>query len=238
MKKYFFYFLIFFVGFSALKATDTEEFIIKVDGNDVTFIHKNLWANCCSLYEMEVSFDEENNKIIITERDTSKDKCHCMCLFDLETTINNLKAGDYTMAIWREELKKYMYPEDKLYQVWAGDFEIEFPANMPPIAINSDQSDCKGMTDVHLEYPLNQSLIASPNPANNDLHLDLQGAKGETAILLVFDISGKAILKQEIKLTDGDNSVNISVKELAQGAYFGIIDIKGEISEFYFNVIK
>jgi hypothetical protein len=221
-----------------MKANDSEDFIIKVDGNDVTFIHENLWANCCSLFEMEVRIDDENNKIIIIERDTSEDKCDCMCLFDLETTIYNLKAGEYTMEIWREELKRFMYPEDKLYQVWAGEFEIEFPANMPPIAILSDQSDCKGMTEVEFEYPLNKSLMVSPNPVNHELHLSLQGALGETAMVYVFDISGKTLLQQEIILSDGDNSVTISAKDFAQGAYFGIINIKGEISEFYFNVIK
>jgi len=238
MKKYFFGFLFLIISISTMKATDTEEFIVNVEDNNVTIIHKNLWANCCSIYETEVKIDDETNTIIVIERDTSEDKCHCMCLFDLETKINNLAIGNYKFEIWREELKKFMYSEDKLFKVWAGKFEITAGFNMPPIAMMFDQSDCKGMSEVNLDYPLNQSLTVSPNPVNNNLQINLIGAKGETAKLLIFDIAGRIIQTDEIKLANEENTIEISADNFAQGAYYGIIEIKGEISEFCFNIIR
>ena len=76
------------------KNNDCVEY--QYDGSDILYLsHKNAGFNCCPgkiVFDIEVS----GNTIIITEKETEA-LCYCLCLFDLEYEIRNIKPGVYNL---------------------------------------------------------------------------------------------------------------------------------------------
>jgi hypothetical protein len=60
-----------------------------------------------------------------------------------------------------------------------------------------------------------------PNPAVNDLTLDIIGNIGSNVLLQIFDATGRLVEQpQQINLNQPITSIKVSVQNLAQGAYF------------------
>ncbi len=94
-------------------------------------------------------------------------------------------------------------------------------------------------TDV-VELPSGSSLgTIYPNPASEDVNIELNLSNAINANLRVIDINGKEVLTLGTKmLSKGENKVNISVNELSSGRYF--LEFTGD--DFHvvkeFNVVK
>ena len=66
---------------------------------------------------------------------------------------------------------------------------------------------------------INLSLF--PNPTSDYLAANFDwNRKGETAQLMVLDMSGKSVMEQEITINQGVNQTRLEVQNLAQGNYF------------------
>jgi hypothetical protein len=63
----------------------------------LTFRHINAGFNCCP-GEITAVIDFNGNLITITEIEEKHD-CHCLCLFDLDYEVINLRPGRYTIRI-------------------------------------------------------------------------------------------------------------------------------------------
>jgi hypothetical protein len=59
--------------------------------------HINAVFNCCPK-KINCEFSQKNDTIIITESETDGN-CDCMCLYDIETEISELKAGSYIIKV-------------------------------------------------------------------------------------------------------------------------------------------
>lgn len=59
-----------------------------------------------------------------------------------------------------------------------------------------------------------------PNPVNDVLTLSLNSNYNEKGSLLVFDITGKVVLNQEITLTKNENALTVKTADLNNGVYF------------------
>jgi chitodextrinase len=66
-----------------------------------------------------------------------------------------------------------------------------------------------------------QTLQLYPNPANQEVTIDLSGFAGETAVQVkMSDMTGKAFLGQQVQLGAGVDRVTLPVNHLPQGLFF------------------
>ena len=79
--------------------------------------------------------------------------------------------------------------------------------------------------DILSSEPKNNSKIY-PNPVNNLSFLDYSCDKNTNLSLTYFDYSGKIIKNENVKISSGNNKIELSTEELTNGLYF--LKINGE----------
>ena len=79
--------------------------------------------------------------------------------------------------------------------------------------------------DILNSEPKNKSKIY-PNPVNNLSFLDYSCDKNTNLSLTYIDYSGKIIKNENVKISSGNNKIELSTKELTNGLYF--LKINGE----------
>jgi hypothetical protein len=68
--------------------------------------------------------------------------------------------------------------------------------------------------------PRNNTMTISPNPSSAEAQVKIKLTKAGTGALVVFDASGKTVLKQQVNLSAGSNSVVINnSNSFAEGYY-------------------
>lgn len=77
-----------------------------------------------------------------------------------------------------------------------------------------------GVTTVKNLPGISPDCILFPNPNHGAFTLDYIGAKDETLITSVYDITGKTIFTENWKVTPGDNRKDYTLPSLTQGIYF------------------
>ncbi len=118
-----------------------------------------------------------------------------------------------------------------LRAIYQGDPEMEYN--------RTDQFAIQPKSDV-VELPVGSSLSnVYPNPASEDVTIELNLSNAINSNLKVIDISGKEVMNLGVKsLQAGINKVNISVSSLTAGRYF--LEFKGD--DFHvvkeFNVVR
>jgi hypothetical protein len=75
-----------------------------------------------------------------------------------------------------------------------------------------------------------------PNPANDNLTLNLMLSKSENTVITIMDLSGKALKTVEVGNVNGSKNMNINVDDLATGAYF--IEVAGANGKMVQKFIK
>lgn len=65
----------------------------------------------------------------------------------------------------------------------------------------------------------NVSFSAYPNPALETLYLKILSEKSDRALLSVTNISGQIVIKEEVNVTTGNNTVPVKVNNLSAGTY-------------------
>jgi hypothetical protein len=74
---------------------------VKVDGLEVTVIHKNAFLNCC-LDSIDVDFEQQYRLLKLVEREAVTMPCDCICPFEVVSTIMVSTPGKYTVEVWTE----------------------------------------------------------------------------------------------------------------------------------------
>jgi uncharacterized protein (DUF2141 family) len=67
-------------------------------GDTAWVAHKNAFYNCCSVIMTSVERTTEGFNLY--EDDIAVDLCHCMCYFDITTTIYGLSPGTYLIRVF------------------------------------------------------------------------------------------------------------------------------------------
>jgi N-acetylneuraminic acid mutarotase len=79
----------------------------------------------------------------------------------------------------------------------------------PIVTVNIDQQD--------------NGIIVSPNPATDNITLQIAAGAAVRANLIITDLAGATISGQEIDLYKGNNSIPIAVGSLAAGVYYVVV---------------
>ena len=85
-----------------------------------------------------------------------------------------------------------------------------FSSNSPLVGLNELTAD-----------NIAEQISMFPNPASNQINVSIKNIDFETAVINFYDVLGKEVLSK--KMTQ--NNESISVKELAEGIYFGKINL-------------
>ncbi|MFA6570944.1 MAG: hypothetical protein WCT77_06860 [Bacteroidota bacterium] len=187
----------------------------EVEKENVKIYNTDLKSQCCSEFYIEVRI--EDKIITITERDTSQQKCRCMCNYDLDIAITQLRPGTYTTNIYREELKKYHYSYDTSYYIGNVQFEISTGLAMPPNTISFNQSKCHDTTDFSKaeenSNSQNTTFFSPYIDGKNQLHIK---NSGKILKINIFDLLGNRLGTYDLQVSDSDifilnlNSLNPS----------------------------
>lgn len=222
MRK-FYGLLVFLISILSSGLYSQDKIDIKINENLVNVKLINFNANCCSKFTMDFSVNNNNNQIYLTIRDTSSQKCKCMCNFDLESNISQIPEGNYTIFIFLEELIQYGYPKDSKKLLTKREVSVIDNFSKSPLSYDFKQSTCKTGTDVALVQPSTKDFLEifpNPSASNVTLKFNLKSKADITFKLLNF--LGKEVFSTERKdLTSGFHSVQININDLPPGLYLG-----------------
>jgi len=73
-------------------------------------------------------------------------------------------------------------------------------------------------------------VIMSPNPASDEVWIELELGENQTSKITVLDLNGKSVLSQINKLIAGKNKFNIETKSLVSGIYFIELNVENVLS--------
>lgn len=111
-------------------------------------------------------------------------------------------------------------------------------ANIPGlgvIRIDSITDDTSVSIVIHSESGLNdpfmedQRIICGPNPFNNTTTIRLNSQGIEDAELLVYNLLGGIVYREQLRTSPGNNSFRFDGQDLRHGTYIYHITTKGEI---------
>ena len=77
-----------------------------------------------------------------------------------------------------------------------------------------------------------------PNPATNQLNINIDANSYQSATIDVFDLQGRKLFSQQLQLQSGSNTLSMNIASLRRGAYFIRANVNGIISEQRFIVSK
>ncbi len=105
---------------------DAESLVIVVGDDNVTIWDRDINANCASkfLTTATVSGTPLAFTILITECDTVGPITNCPCTLDVSVALSGLKSGFYTVLLYRQYQKKYLYPTDTTILVDSVSFRL------------------------------------------------------------------------------------------------------------------
>lgn len=66
----------------------------------------------------------------------------------------------------------------------------------------------------------NETILLSPNPAKNTVHLLFNATKSSTYILKIVTVEGKVVMQKNIPVIMGKNSIELNIAQLHPGIYF------------------
>ena len=59
-----------------------------------------------------------------------------------------------------------------------------------------------------------------PNPANNQLTIQLSTPSNEKVTMVISDLQGKIVQQQPVNIASGNNNVHLNISNLSSGNYF------------------
>ena len=73
-----------------------DEVEIRVEGQTIHLNHMNATYNCCP-DDIAVTLEVEGNVLKLTEREILTTPCHCLCCYNVKSTIVDLSPGSYVI---------------------------------------------------------------------------------------------------------------------------------------------
>jgi hypothetical protein len=233
MKQSFTIFILAFIFiFSPLVNLFSQERIdVTTDGKSIVIRNIDAILNCCSKVNDDITI--LNKKIIITQTDTSTTKCKCDCAFDLIHTVNNLQPGKYKIEIYREELRKFGYPEDKKYLVASTDYEVQYEVPKMFMSFDFRQSPCKNNTRVSSQiFPKKINLEVFPNPTKGELNVRFNTFSPVEVKFVIYNFIGKEVFSTDKKpMVEGLHTWNFNLPNIPSGMYIGKVILSNGSSE-------
>lgn len=198
-----------------------EKIEVGVDGKNLVIRDNDAILNCSAKIKDEIYLLNKTIKIIQT--DTSSTHSFCECPMDIIHTIHNLQTGKYKIEVYREELKKFGYPNDKKYLV--GTSEIDFQGENTKFSIYYEfkQSSCKSSTKANnqsFQIPKTLKLEAAANTSKNELSVHFYTLKTVDAKFVMYNLIGKEVFSYEKKnIDEGLQSWNFFLPNIPSGIY-------------------
>jgi hypothetical protein len=197
-----------------------ELFGAGVGGDSVKIWNTNIYTSCGAKYIASVQFS--NDSIFVTELDTSTHHAVCSCYYDVNVSVIGLAPGNFHVVIYRQQLKKYQYPQDTLILV--GSVTVPFAGSHTLLFYNKIAiGDCHQTPVSVEEIPIagSYTLLASfPNPFNPRTTIRYSIARAEIVNLAIYDNLGRVIttLVNE-KKASGEYNVRFDASSLPSGLY-------------------
>ena len=191
------------LSFAICLQAQTDQILIDMRGDTVVVANKNAYENCAARFQIVTTV--QGYAVTITETDTIPAKAFCDCVFDLSAYLTGLQPGTYTVTVYRQYWKKFMYPEDKKVLIGNASFEVVKPQPGTQYA-HSIQSECLGNEVPIYGIPTTDALSLSvfPNPATADVQVCVNLARPERLTLLLFDQQGNEVSRPlEVEVSAG-----------------------------------
>lgn len=112
---------------------------------------------------------------------------------------------------------------------------VKLPGVEEPIKLDSIVDDTSVSIVIHSESGLDdpfmedQRIICGPNPFNNTTTIRLKSQGIEDAELLVYNLLGGIVYREQLRTSPGNNSFRFDGQDLRHGTYIYHITTKGEI---------
>ena len=85
---------------------------------------------------------------------------------------------------------------------------------------NSDSIAVTLFVDINEHSNGTIPVYAFPNPAKEEINLNILSSSTENAIIKVIDAAGKEVMRNDIKLVSGINQMNLQISSIASGFYY------------------
>ncbi len=197
-----------------------ELFGAGVGRDSVNIWNTNIYTSCGAKYIASIQFSHDS--IFVTELDTSTRHATCGCYFDVKASVIGLGPGNFHVIIYRQQLKKYQYPQDTLILV--GSVTVPFVGSITLLFYNKITiGDCHDTPVSVKETPIADSyalLTSFPNPFNPNTTIRYSIAQAEFVNLEIYDNLGRltATLVNE-KKARGEYNVQFRASSLPSGLY-------------------
>jgi hypothetical protein len=180
-----------FLVAASVSAQNPEPLSYEIRGDTVLIRNTAIAENCAARFDFTVDVDDFS--IVLTERDTVREKMRCICDFDLEIALAELPTGVYTALIRREYLAKFNYPADSMREI--GYLIFNVVGTGAGVSFFAEQGDCHGLTGVDgPPLPRLSSISVSPNPVRGpDVAILLDAVESTNGDLSLFDAAGKRV---------------------------------------------
>lgn len=229
MKLFLSFALLIFVANSSFAHEDSV--FVKIQSDTVQIWNTDVSANCASRFSLKTEIT--GNSIVVTECDTIGPMADCHCIYDLHASLTGLTSGNYSVAVYRQELKKYFYSHDTTIFVDSLTFTLLSSSTLPK-EIQSNQSACHTATSIDKEEAKPESFLLLsnyPNPFNPSTIISWQLAVGGFVSLKIYDILGNEIatLVNEVQ-KPGKYAVGFdTANKLSSGIYFSRLTVDGSV---------
>lgn len=226
MRKSFNYFIIFLIF--NLTFIVSNNFVLAEDKIEVTIDGKNIVirdndAILNTSAKIKDILYIQNKVIKIIQTDTSSTHSFYQCSMDIIHTIHNVQTGKYKIEVYREELKKYGYPADKIYLIGTSDIDFQGENTKYGIFYEFKQSSCKSTPKLIIQsnqLPKNMKFEAIPNASKNELYIHFYTLKTVDAKFMMFNLIGKEVFSFEKKnIEEGLQSWNFLLPNIPSGIY-------------------
>lgn len=219
MKKIIFIICLCFFGF--LRNSQADTIYAEVNVDTVTIWHKEYHTSCSSSFMMD--FQLADYHIDLYEVDTSGGS-YCLCYFDLNTQIGNLKAGMYTVNVYEVYWPSFPYynPQDTSF-LGNTTFEIEGNPVSIPVLLSNNTSDCyQNVGKREFKSPDSEIAMISvnPNPVNGNAEIVINIIKPDIYELKLLDETGKFVdVISKMKMEEGIHHIPWDSSCLVPGLY-------------------
>lgn len=238
MKPKFLIAVLLFVCLGSFASADS--LFVRVGINKATIWHKNVEGNCASRFAFDVTLNHDT--ITVAEFDTSGHFANCMCMFDLNVTVNNL-FGSYVAMVYRRELTLYHYPKDTTYLIGWVAFTIDSVNVLPYFAFTGYQSPCGG-APVLVERKAHSApeiarVVNHPNPFNSTTHFQFTIGNFQFVSLKVYDLLGREVATLiNGTISPGDHDVQWNATGFPSGIYLYRFSAESRLQTGKMNYIK
>ncbi len=228
---------LFLIAASA-SAQDPEPLSWEIRGDTVLIRNTAMAENCAARFDFTV--DVDGFSIVLTERDTVREKMRCICDFDLEISLAALPPGVYTAFVRREYLAKYNYPADSMREIGYLTFNVAGAG--AGVSFLARQGDCHGITGLDSPpFARRHTVSVSPNPLRSASALIAVDADATANCeLAVFDAVGRRVaLVYSGIIAQGGSKFTFDTGILpSAGTYHIVLKAPDHISAAMFAIIR